>query len=528
MDVLIPVEKGKEWNRERATTLPLNTRYTIAEYDAGEWVDAVNEGVKRSPSETVFLSAPDVQVSLDPDTLKYLDDLIWNADVTYGPLIHWADGKPRWMQGQEHFCPNRLYRENYIPGVACVRRDAFLEAGGLTSGMWDLYVRMHENGAHIKYVAEAVSARDAQPTDPSPAPEPKEVLATFYYQATPGTAYWRCLVPARHLPGQAVFNHPVRVQDDEGKLVLPQQEGAAIMQFTGDESHYLLTKHLQEKGTRVLIEVDDNYTRWFPEHMKRAGWARNVSDTLKEVPRDPEDAEAGTVTVPHGYCVETHLETVKLADGVICTTPYLAKQYEKYNDNVYVAGNHIDPADWPDVHKPDDGIFRIGWFASASHRDDERLIERALVWAGKQKDVEIVMAGVGSSGPGRPWWNRFPYKHYAWSPDFAVYRTFISEFDVGLAPVVGTPWALCRSDLKVLEYGMSAAVSVVSDVPCYEHTGMPHMQRCKTPKDFLRAVQWACANRDEVREQGAECREWTLANRTIQANISQWHEALAA
>lgn len=524
MDYLIPVERGSDWNQERAiASLPPGTRYTIAEHDPGELAEAVTDGVRQSPSELVFLACPDGWVDREPDTLRYLTDAAWNADLTYGPLIHWADGKPAWVQGQEHFCPNRLYRENYIPGVACVRKTAFLGAGGLTSGMWDLYVRMHEQGSHLKYVSEAVSARDNQTLDPSPVPAPKDVLATFYYQATPGTAYWRCLVPARHLPGQAIFNYPVRVQDEEGKLVLPQHAGAAVMQFTGDEAHYLLAKYLKEQGVRVLVEVDDNYAHWFPEHMKRAGWSHKIADTLKEVVTD----DGKTVKMPVGYSVECHLETVKIADGVICTTPFLAAQYRKHNENVFVCGNHIDPQDWPALDKPDDGVFRIGWFASGSHRNDGALIEQALRWAYKQPNVEVVMMGVGATS-NQPWWRDFSYKHIPWSPDFAVYRKLIQQFDVNLCPVVPTPWAQYRSDLKALEGAMSGALSVVSDVPPYADLEMPHVTRCKTPREFLRKIQWCVANRDLVREQALDQRAWTLEHRTIQKNISAWETAIAA
>ena len=75
---------------------------------------------------------------------------------------------------------------------------------------------------------------------------------------------------------------------------------------------------------------------------------------------------------------------------------------------------------------------------------------------------------------------------------------------------------------------MSAALPIVSDVPCYQHLEMPHVQRCKTPKDWLRAIQWCVANQDEVREQAQAVREWTLANRTVAGNIDQWETALAA
>jgi hypothetical protein len=247
---------------------------------------------------------------------------------------------------------------------------------------------------------------------------------------------------------------------------------------------------------------------------------------MQDVPHPTDPSK--TVRIPFGYNVETHLETVKLADGVICTTPFLAAQYRKHNANVFVCGNHIDPADWPDVEKPDDGVFRIGWFASASHRADGSLINRALRWAHTQPNVEIVMVGIGGTPSGRPMFPDFAYRWVPWSPDFAVYRRNIQQFDVGLSPVVGTPWAQYRSDLKALEYAMGATLPIVSDQPPYQNLKMPHVQRCKTPKDWLRAVQWTVANRDEVREQGREVREWTLEHRTIQQNIGEWELAVAA
>ena len=43
--------------------------------------------------------------------------------------------------------------------------------------------------ARFKHVPEAVTARDEPIVDPSPPGERPEVKATFYYQATPGTAF---------------------------------------------------------------------------------------------------------------------------------------------------------------------------------------------------------------------------------------------------------------------------------------------------------------------------------------------------
>lgn len=500
--VVIPVERGSEWDRDRATRLAHGTRYLICEHDPGEFAQALNDGVKAAQTPLVILSGQHSWFELDPDACDFYTDLCWNADVTYGKLVLWQEGEPRYIVEPGHFCSHRLSRENYLPPVACVRRDKFLEAGGLTSGFWDLWSRMDEGGARFKYVPEAISARDTMYDDPSPPPEPHEILATFYHQATPGTTYWRCLLPARELPGQAIFSGPARLEGKDGKMVLPQHAGTAVFQFTGSDEAHLLIKHMQKEGIRVLVEIDDNYTHWFPNQMRPAGWGRRIGDAP--------------------FTVEQHLETVKIADGVICAGEHLGKQYRPYNKHVYVCPNQIDPQDWDEPAKPDDGVFRIGWFASGSHGGDETLIRRGLEWASKQPDVEVTLVGLGARPNGKPIFD-FRYRHVPWSNDFGVYRKFISEFDVGLAPVIGTPWAVCRSDLKALEYGMAGALPVVSDLPPYESVDVP---KAKTAKDFLREIQSLVGDREGTRKRAREWRDHVLQHRTVKAQIGLWREAV--
>jgi hypothetical protein len=173
------------------------------------------------------------------------------------------------------------------------------------------------------------------------------------------------------------------------------------------------------------------------------------------------------------------------------------------------------------LEKPDDGVFRVGWFASGSHRGDGELIVQAMDWASRQKDVEVVLIGLGVSH-GKPWY-KFPYKHCAWSSDLGVYKRFLLDLDVGLAPVVGTPWAQSRSDLKALEYGMGGAYPMVSDQPPYATVDVP---KAKTAKEFLRHVQWMVQNRDEARNLAKEWRAHILEKRTVEGNISDWRKAI--
>jgi hypothetical protein len=218
---------------------------------------------------------------------------------------------------------------------------------------------------------------------------------------------------------------------------------------------------------------------------------------------------------------------------VIVTTEHLAKRYRKFNPNVFVCPNQIDPADWPTrgdtlrlgdnrQFDKDDGIFRVGWFASPSHKDDAQLVRRALTWAGDQKDVQVVFMGM------IPRW-AYDIKNVAvipWSNDPGVYRQVIQWLDVGLAPVIETPWSVCRSDLKALEYGVSSAVPVLSDVEPYKGYHGPGF-KARTPAEFLNHVRWLVQHRDEAAALGAEARDYVLKERTMEKNVHLWRDALS-
>ena len=143
-----------------------------------------------------------------------------------------------------------------------------------------------------------------------------------------------------------------------------------------------------------------------------------------------------------------------------------------------------------------------------------------MEWASRQKGVEVLTIGLD------PGW-KFPRKHYPWSNDMGVYRKLIGTIDIGLAPVVQTPWAKCRSDLKALEYAMAGACPVLSDAtPFDNYEGACY--RAKTAKDFTNVVKDLVGNPAEAAKIAAEARTHVLAHRTIQGNVGLWAEAIEA
>lgn len=490
-----------------------------------EWIHACNQAFEQANTEYVLVFGHDDVAQ--PDFLEPMQNLAESglgADVVYPSMILTNEElEPVRDYPAQMFCGNRLAHWNYIPACSLIRRSKALEVGGYRDVLiqdWDLWVRLHRAGARFKPCPEAkmfyrqradslnrrIEQYTAAEMYAAHGITPSDVAATFYHQATPATTYLRCQLPARHLPGVCRSVGDLMLEDDGEKVRFPEQHGGtAVIQFGGDKMSAFFTLQLRNSGYRVLIETDDNYTAPFPDKrvFERSGWVKEIGKGV--------------------HSIQGHRWIVQHADGVIVTTPWLADRYWKLNQNVYVAPNTVDPDDWPTPVKPDDGILRIAWFASLSHDRDIPLVSPAFEWAAGQKDVEVTVFGLN------PHWRRFPWKHGPWVADLDAYRWHFHHFDIGVAPVVEDQMGMGRSDIKALEMGMGLQAPILSDLAPYQ--AWTHGENClkaRTAADFKKALRHLVRNRDEVKQLAAAAREYVLAERTTEAQIDLWKEAVDA
>lgn len=338
-----------------------------------------------------------------------------------------------------------------------------------------------------------------------------QCLATFWQQATPGTTYWRCLVPARHLPGQSI---PVTFKDlkenRKGQVLFPRQRGdVAVWQFLGDLHRTRMAFGMKQiLGTKLVLEVDDNYMRFAP-YMKGKQIASPWKKTIAEA------RAAGT-----GYSHEQHKKVVPHVDHIICTTEFLADIYSELNPNVSVCPNSVDPEDWQYEREPHDP-FRIVYYGSPSHMKDTPLVTDALKWASKQEGVEIWTVGFDNPG-----WS-FPYQKVPWEAHLDKARQHLFRFDVGIAPLTGNPWSRGKSDVKALEYAMAGVMPILQDeVPFSYWKGAGWDWMCSTKGDWMEAIQEIVRNRSDAPLIAQRAKELVLTERTIDVNIELWREAL--
>lgn len=319
------------------------------------------------------------------------------------------------------------------------------------------------------------------------------------------------IYPARFLPGTVQDQPDYRWKTEEKRdMWFPMHEGAAIWQFPGDSYRAMLMAEMQYQGIKVILETDDNYYMRSP-FMKNWG------------------IKLGSME----HTLEAHALIVNAVDAVIASTPTLAKVYRKHHEKVFVCPNQIDPGDWEPIEKRDDGILRIGWTGSPSHMEDCKLVLPALKWAAEQPNVEVHIYGIfprDTHGKQRITgkFRQFDFCTIPYSDLHAYRNTITQNLDIGLAPVKETPWAVSRSDVKALEYGMAGVCPVLSAVPPYsEWQNGQGCFKARNAGDFKKILKDLVRSPHTAREMAAEAKQYILEHRTYERNIWRWEEAVA-
>lgn len=218
------------------------------------------------------------------------------------------------------------------------------------------------------------------------------------------------------------------------------------------------------------------------------------------------------------------LDNIKVAENVTTTTTLFADEIKKYNKNVYVLANAIDPTEkqfTPNL-EPSNGRLRIGWLGGSSHEKDlENLkgIVSRLRTDGLLDKVQFVLCGFDTRGthteidkttgeqrtraikPMESVWYKYekiftddyksvsaeyheflmkfipnsefenvgnePYRR-VWTKPISTYASNYNLFDVSLAPIEDNIFNKVKSQLKVIEAGFHHKAIIAQDFGPYK------------------------------------------------------------
>jgi glycosyltransferase involved in cell wall biosynthesis len=277
---------------------------------------------------------------------------------------------------------------------------------------------------------------------------------------------------------------------------LPKIKDNSIQQVYLEDVYPLLDK-LHNLGIVTVMDLDDY---WNP------GKEHPAYDTI--------------VSEKLPLKIRTNVEKVNY---VTTTTPIYAKEISRYNKNVIVLPNAIDPSEKQFQPNPTDSDrLRFGWLGGSSHYHDLKLMSGGIVRYLRENrdDSQMVICGFDLRGhinernpitgevktrkirPEESVWVRYEefftdnykvtdpeltkhlqkynqdsdkdydfsdglYKR-VWTKPITTYASNYNMFDVSMAPIKETMFNNCKSQLKVIEAGFHKKALIAQDYGPYQ------------------------------------------------------------
>jgi glycosyltransferase involved in cell wall biosynthesis len=275
-------------------------------------------------------------------------------------------------------------------------------------------------------------------------------------------------------------------------VVLQQPRGAAWVS---------LIRRMQAHGATVLFEIDDD---------------------LESVRKAADHGQRGRID--RDWVRATQL-ALRVCDGVICSTEFLARRYRSHNDRTWICRNGLDLRRY-DVTRTPREQATIGWAGATGH-------QRAFdAWLPALRDIMRARPSTRFISIGQRFADALAAEfgeERCLSVPFGPLETYpaaMANLDIALAPAGRSNFFRAKSDLRWLE-ASAVGIPTIADPLVYPDvepgvTGF----HAATPEE-ARARLLELVDDRALRERvGAAARETVRATRAIGVMAEQWRAAL--
>jgi glycosyltransferase involved in cell wall biosynthesis len=244
---------------------------------------------------------------------------------------------------------------------------------------------------------------------------------------------------------------------------------------------------------------------------------------------------------------------VSRCDAVIATTEPFRESLAAHGKPVHVVPNAVDPGHWPPRPRAG-GELRVGWAGSSSHLRDLLAPARALSKLQRRHSFTFAIQGLTDAplleqarevqrltrtlrngareraelfldlaGVVRP----MRFEHVPFVPMERYFATLAAlDLDLGLCPLEDSPFNRHRSANKFYEYAAVGTATLASDVEPYRE-GVRALARHDV-EGWIEALEPLVADADARDRLLAAQRDWVFRERTIDAVVPAWRDALEA
>jgi glycosyltransferase involved in cell wall biosynthesis len=176
----------------------------------------------------------------------------------------------------------------------------------------------------------------------------------------------------------------------------------------------------------------------------------------------------------------------------------------------------------------------IGYMGTGTHDKDIMMIAQALRAVMRRSDVELQIVGGFLDPAITEFFAGLPVRYLDNKggqeyPSFIRWMVANARWDLAIAPLDATPFTMCKSDLKFLDYSALGVAGVYSQVRPYEE-GVEHLETGYLAPNSVDAWSEALErllNDDALRDRIAnKARDYVFSKRTLAHCAAEWRDTI--
>jgi len=215
-------------------------------------------------------------------------------------------------------------------------------------------------------------------------------------------------------------------------------------------------------------------------------------------------------------------EFFQYSDRVVVANNMLAEEFKKLTDNeIIIVPNYLENWRWQSLDLPEkkeSKKMRVGWAGGQEHVADLQFI--LPIVKALHKEVDWIFMG--------SWLEEFePYvKEMNGGVEFDYYPQKLADLnlDLAIAPLMHNKFNECKTNLRLLEFGIMSWPVVCSDILPYQNA--PVTRVANNTNEWIRVIREKINEPDELLKEGAELKRWVVDNYMLDDHIDEWATAL--
>jgi glycosyltransferase involved in cell wall biosynthesis len=244
-----------------------------------------------------------------------------------------------------------------------------------------------------------------------------------------GLTHYRTVIPARSIGAEwAAFDHNIQASVHESTKDMHK---VIVVQNCWNDWQYNLVRSMRRHGAKIILNVDD--------------WIKAIGNM--------GDSHAFSASFGKKKLLDIHYKLLQFADGIIVSTPWLARRLASYSDNIVICRNMLDSKRYivPPVEN-DLGVI-IGWAGGTGHGDALRGISEPLSRVLRENpDTHFVMMGDDRRSLYRG--SEKDRVHFIPWTALHLYPRDMTMFDIAVAPAANNDFYRAKSQLRYYEASM--------------------------------------------------------------------------